>query len=111
MVCRTGERVEPKTWRLAGRVGRDVGQPVIERGGTISLLEPGQKVHQAGEGRQSSKPAASTPRDPEVEAVGESLDAGWIGLHECKRCFRKHERDVSLEPVTQPLSLVVDHVF
>ena len=110
LVCLPRERVEPKVRWLACRVGCHVGQPVIERGGTVRLVEPGQKVHQARERRQPSKPTASTPHDAEFEPIAEGLDAGWICLHEGKRRFRKHERDVPLEPVTQPLAVVLHHV-
>src|SRR5438034_9608069 len=82
----------------------------MERGGTVRLLEPGQKVHQAGERRESSKPAPSAPCDAEVEPVAERLDARRICLQERKRRFREHERDVPLEPVVQPLSLMLNDV-
>jgi hypothetical protein len=83
---------------------------VIERGRTVRLVEPGQKVHQACERRQPPKPAASAPRDAEIERSAEGLDAGWICLRERKRRFRKHERDLPLQPVMQPLTVVLGHV-
>ncbi len=42
--------------------------------------------------------------------VAPLLDARWICLHERKRRFRNHERDVPFQPVSQPLALVLDHV-
>jgi hypothetical protein len=82
----------------------------MERGGTVRLVEPGQKVHQAGQRRQPAKPAPSAPCDPEVEPVAERLDARRIRLQERKRRFREYERDVPLEPVVQSLSLMLDDV-
>ena len=73
--------------------------------------EPGQQVHQARERRQPPKPASPTPRDAEVEPIAERLDAGRIRLQERKRRFRQYQRDVPLEPITQPLALVLDQVF
>jgi hypothetical protein len=40
--CRTGERVESEMGRLSGGVGRDLGQPVMERCGTVRLVKLGQ---------------------------------------------------------------------
>ena len=109
-VSRTGERVEPEMGRLSGGVGRDVGQSVMERCGTVRRVKLGQKVHQASERRQPSKPTSSTPGDAEVEPVAERLDARRVRLQDRKRRLREHERDVPLESVTQALSLVLDDV-
>src|ERR687888_55052 len=73
-LCRTGERFELEVRRLSGRVGRNVGKPLIERGGTLRMLKPREEVHQAGERRQPSEPASAAPRDAEVEPFAERAE-------------------------------------
>jgi hypothetical protein len=75
------------------------------------VLELWQEAHEAGECGQSPKPPAAAPCDAEVEPVSERLDAGRIRRHERQNRLRQRERDVSLQPVMQPLALMPDDVL
>ena len=105
-----GQRLEREARRLHGRVGSDVGEPVVEGRGPLFTLETGHEVHQAGERRQPARPAAPAPLHAELEPGPERIGPGRVGLDEHDRRLRDHERDVALEPDLQPRSLVGDAV-
>ncbi len=102
------ERVERETRRLRRRVGGDVGDAVVEGSSAVAWIEPRREVHEAGERGQAAEPAAAAAGDAEVEAGAKDLDPARVGLQEGDRRLRKHERNVPLEPVAQPLALVRD---
>ena len=102
------EWVEREPRRPHHRVGRDIGEAVIEGRLSVFALEPRRQVHETDERRQASKPAAAATGYTEIQASAEGVHPARIGVDECDRRLREDERDVALESVPQPHALVLD---
>jgi hypothetical protein len=95
-----GQRLQVEVRRLAGRVARDVHEPVVERAGAVRRLEHRQDAPHRREDRH--------PRAPAVRAVARAEEcrpledrSGLARLAEPDDGFREHEPDVLLQPLVQ----------
>ena len=68
-----GERLQLEPRRLAGRVGRDVRQPMEESAGMVVRAEMGQEIPHAGEHGQARSPPIPTVSSTELQAHAEWL--------------------------------------
>ena len=84
---------------------------MVERGGLLGLVEPGDEIHHAGEGRQAAEPALAAAHHAEVDPGAEEVEAARVCLEQREGGLRQDERDVPLERVTEALALVADRII
>ena len=92
------------------RVGRDVGEPVVERESSVLRVEPRCEVHEAGQRREAAEPPSASTAHSEGEPSTERVRTARVGLEEDQHRLREDERNVTFEPVLEPNALAGDRV-
>ena len=104
----SGSSGDPR--RLHRRVGGDVGQAVVERGGALVAGQPRHEVHPARQRRQPAEPTPAAPQGAELEPGGKRVRSAGIRVGQRDRRLREDEWDVPPQPVVQPLPLMRQRV-
>ena len=104
------KRIEREPRRLHRRVGGDVGQAVVERGGSLVAGQPRHEVHQARQRRQPAEPTPAAPKGAELEPGGKRIRSARVRVGQRDRRLREDEWDVPPQPVVQPLPLMRQRV-